>query len=800
MDLRRPAVRCRVLCVLAAALALLFVLAATAYASGPPEPVLGLTDLQKKIDEAPGNVVEGYMKTVLRGTKIETIPVDVLAVTSPESVWIGPGMPTSFILFEAKGPVIDRIGGIAAGMSGSPIYVPDGGEDKIVGALSYGDAFTLNGTGLATPIESMVLVQSYGAATSLAASKPVTRVTVGVAPSARGEVDGRSTFTGKSLSAMMVGGMRSGDPLLKRITDRLKARGVDVIAPLVPLGSGDPSEEATLEGGASMAALAVRGDFWIGGIGTITYVDGSDVVAFGHPLLYSGDSALFMNNAHIDGIWPSSYGAYKLGAPTAVRGTLVQDRGAGVLGVTTPPAEEVTVSSAATCTDTGRSASTASYLPLQFTKTDPYFASDVIPAAASIAGSRAFDTEMHSGSGHTTTTVTIRDGAQTWTVCRTNVVDDDMDITTRLVDDVMFLTYSVEGLSGSGSDPELLSVDLQSDVTTARNYARIVDVKAPNGLTWGANPLQISLQRYGIAATQTLDVTLTIPAGTPLTGMLDVSALDAGDGPPDGYYSESSSGPSVASATTTEAVADLQSAPANNDIVITYVPDRMSSGPLPAVIGLRLPTDPVEMKVSTPWYMRDYVTKRTSKIFAEYSATTVNYNGRVFIDGYVDGPYEPGQVVITGRYPGDTTDRLLARASFDPREDGTFAAIVGPLPKHTKVKVSFAGDYDTLGSAVSKQIYVRADISMKASATRVSPGTNVAFTSAVKPGGCTGNVIYEYWNGSRWVSLGTKSLDSTTKSVLWWKVPRGRWSVRSRYLGGPTNWGQTSNTIVMTSS
>ncbi len=48
---------------------------------------------------------------------------------------------------------------------------------------------------------------------------------------------------------------------------------------------------------------------------------------------YEGDSGLYLCNAWIDGVWPSTYMAYKLGRPAAVRGTLTQDRLAGIVGV-----------------------------------------------------------------------------------------------------------------------------------------------------------------------------------------------------------------------------------------------------------------------------------------------------------------------------------------------------------------------------------------------------------------------------------------------------------------------------------
>ena len=69
------------------------------------------------------------------------------------------------IMFECTDPAVTDIGGIAAGMSGSPIYVDLGGGPLLVGAVSYGDSFTLHGTGLATPIEYMTAIQhQYGAA------------------------------------------------------------------------------------------------------------------------------------------------------------------------------------------------------------------------------------------------------------------------------------------------------------------------------------------------------------------------------------------------------------------------------------------------------------------------------------------------------------------------------------------------------------------------------------------------------------------------------------------------------------
>ena len=46
------------------------------------------------------------------------------------------------------------------------------------------------------------------------------------------------------------------------------------------------------EAGGSVAALLVDGDLKLGAIGTVTYVDGEKIVAFGHPFLKHGSSKL----------------------------------------------------------------------------------------------------------------------------------------------------------------------------------------------------------------------------------------------------------------------------------------------------------------------------------------------------------------------------------------------------------------------------------------------------------------------------------------------------------------------------
>ncbi|MED9921368.1 MAG: SpoIVB peptidase S55 domain-containing protein, partial [Megasphaera sp.] len=58
----------------------------------------------------------GYAKTVVQGTEIQTFPVEILGVMKNS------GPSGDLILAKFSGPLIEQTGGIAQGMSGSPVY------------------------------------------------------------------------------------------------------------------------------------------------------------------------------------------------------------------------------------------------------------------------------------------------------------------------------------------------------------------------------------------------------------------------------------------------------------------------------------------------------------------------------------------------------------------------------------------------------------------------------------------------------------------------------------------------------
>lgn len=397
--------------------------------AAPVEPTLGLAGLQAKLDDS--GTVPGYLKTVVSGSTIETIPMAVLDIVPG---FLADGR--SVIFFEATGPVIAKAKSIAAGMSGSPLFVSDNGTDTLIGALSYGQSFTPNGLGFATPIEYMSALEAdYPLTVTMRDLEQPVATSIGrvdriiAAPSlaAAKEIPREpGTVVMTPLAYMSIGGLPQGSKPYERVKRALAARGLDVL-PLGALPNPGWSDTftATFEGGAAVGSLASRGDVWLGGTGTVTYAASDTVVAFGHPMLWTGASGLYLTNAWVHGIFSSYDVPFKLASPGAVRGTLYQDRLAGIVGRTDVSPQEVPIVSHALYAPTAKDATATSYMP-RWAMDDR----DLAPLAADVAAGvlpKAVDSWTMPGSLEVTTTIKVFDGTTTHTVRRANTWDDRID-------------------------------------------------------------------------------------------------------------------------------------------------------------------------------------------------------------------------------------------------------------------------------------------------------------------------------------------------------------------------------------
>ncbi len=312
--------------------------------SGPPPAIMPLSDVK------PGMV--GQALTVFQGTKPEPFKVRVVSVMRnflPKQ---------DVILIRAEDPRVE-FSGIVAGMSGSPVYI----DGKLVGAVAYAWSFAKEPLGGVTPIESMLAerrrprrvareVFAEGAPSSgeviAAEGLRIPAVMRGaLAPSNAGF--GTPDALSRGLGLPPIGpGPANGEPRLMRasvpltvsgfsprtvgeLTDELKPTG------LVPLQAGGgghigPPAAGHVEPGSAIGVELVRGDMSTVATGTVTYVNGSDVLAFGHPLFGIGEVYLPIVDAEIHAILPSLSQSFKMSSPLNEIGTLVQDRPACIMG------------------------------------------------------------------------------------------------------------------------------------------------------------------------------------------------------------------------------------------------------------------------------------------------------------------------------------------------------------------------------------------------------------------------------------------------------------------------------------
>ena len=86
-----------------------------------------------------------------------------------------------------------------------------------------------------------------------------------------------------------------------------------LVAPAGPVGGYAPVD---LQPGAALSAAISTGDLGLGAVGTVTYRDGEDIWAFGHPFEGLGRRALFLTDAYIYTVIQNPVGVPELGAVT----------------------------------------------------------------------------------------------------------------------------------------------------------------------------------------------------------------------------------------------------------------------------------------------------------------------------------------------------------------------------------------------------------------------------------------------------------------------------------------------------
>lgn len=276
----------------------------------------------------------GEGRTVFSGTRIETFQVEILGKLPN----VGPGQ--NLILGRCTGGPLAETG-IMAGMSGSPVFV----DGKLIGAVAYSWGFAKDSIAGITPIEEMLLVSSKSmqasAATHRLESLP------GEAIARMAEPQAMNDWIRSSWKQVFLPPGGIGSPSIPLGVSGIRAdllSGLFADSPLrwLPVQSGSGSSRGAnaapasppLQPGSAVGVKLVRGDVEMAATGTVTWVDGSKVLGFGHPLFGLGPVDLPMTGASVVALMPSLNQSAKFAVPLAELGALRQDRSAGIAGQT----------------------------------------------------------------------------------------------------------------------------------------------------------------------------------------------------------------------------------------------------------------------------------------------------------------------------------------------------------------------------------------------------------------------------------------------------------------------------------
>lgn len=229
-------------------------------------------------DIQPG--ARGNGLATFRGTEVTTYAFEVVDVLTGEA-----GTPNA-LLVRVSGPAIEAAGGIAQGMSGSPLYL----EDRLAAVLAYSLPDADPHYGYAMPFE-YCLPLLRGDATPVAAAFPML-------PGAA-EVRAVAPFTLSSSVALA----QTGPP-------------------------------PALEPGALVGVQIVRGAMHATTYGTVTAVAGGRAMLLGHKYLHEGACEYPLVRASVGAVIPSARAPFleanPIGEPI---GTVVEDRSAGCVAV-----------------------------------------------------------------------------------------------------------------------------------------------------------------------------------------------------------------------------------------------------------------------------------------------------------------------------------------------------------------------------------------------------------------------------------------------------------------------------------
>jgi len=263
-------------------------------------------------------------RTVFSGNRIEEFEAEILGVLDN----IGPKQ--SLILARLSGGPLDHTG-VLQGMSGSPVYF----EGKLVGAVAMAFPFAKDPIAGIRPIEDMLKVSAAPAP----ASPAIQRAGVSLAdrdltrffPKPQAVLAGAARMTEIATPVSFGGFTRA---TLDAFAPQLRPLGLEPQQGVTSGGRVAPrmGNPADLKPGSMISVQLMSGDLSVGADGTVTFIDGNRVYAFGHRFLAMGSTAIPFARSEVITLLPAVNASFKLSSAKEWMGAIYQDRDTAVAG------------------------------------------------------------------------------------------------------------------------------------------------------------------------------------------------------------------------------------------------------------------------------------------------------------------------------------------------------------------------------------------------------------------------------------------------------------------------------------
>ena len=277
--------------------------------------------------------MKGIGRSVFSGSQVEEFEVEILGVVENQQP------RRSWILARLKGRGLESTG-VISGMSGSPVYI----DGQLIGSVAFSYAFTKEAVAGLTPIEEMLeiparvqgkriqfstakdllsesLIQEHLGQTYLALSSRQEEAwnhDQGIIP-----VRVPLIFSGFSERAFQAFRPFFSDRNFQPVLSSTEA---------TPQSLKLSPQPVAFKEGEAVGVQLMTGDLDLTAVGTVTYVDGNRILAFGHPFYNLGPVDYGLTRAEILGVVPSLQSSFKLASTGQLVGRVVQDRTSGVLG------------------------------------------------------------------------------------------------------------------------------------------------------------------------------------------------------------------------------------------------------------------------------------------------------------------------------------------------------------------------------------------------------------------------------------------------------------------------------------